>query len=141
MLNKKTVSILLSIVIVVAAASAALAALNLYYQMPMDATVQETVSFSFYVDNATWTNNTAVTWGTVTPGESYLKSFDVHNTGNVPVQIIMYLSGLPSGWDLTYSRNGSSVMADNWMNGTITLLVSGSAAEASYYWTTTIYAS
>lgn len=140
-MKKKTISFIITVLISLALCSLVFSAINLYYQMPMDATVQENVSFSFYVDNATWTNNTAVTWGTVTPGESYLKSFEVHNTGNVPVQIIMYVSGLPSGWDLTYSRNGSSVMADNWMNGTMTLLVSGSAAEASYYWTTTIYAS
>lgn len=140
-MKKKTISFIITVLISIALCSLVFSAINLYYQMPMDATVQENVSFSFYVDNATWTNNTAVTWGTVTPSESYLKSFEVHNTGNVPVQIIMYVSGLPSGWDLTYSRNGSSVMADNWMNGTMTLLVSGSAAEASYYWTTTIYAS
>lgn len=137
-MKKKTISFIITVLISLALCSLVFSAINLYYEMPMNATVEETVSLAFYVENVTWLNNTDVGWGTVTPGSSYQKAFDVHNTGTATIQIIMSVSGLPSGWDLIYSRNGVTVTGGNWLNGTITLSVSPTSPSASYYWTASI---
>jgi len=141
LIKKKTVSFIITVLISIAVCSLVFSAVSLYYTMPMNATVEENVSLAFYVENVTWLNNTDVAWGTVTPGSSYQKTFDVHNTGTATTQIIMYMSGLPSGWDLTYNRNGTTVAGGNWLNGTMTLSVSPTSSSASYYWTCTIYVS
>ena len=137
-MKRKTVSFIITLLICVALCSLVLSAVNLYYEMPMNATIEEVASVGFYIDNSAWTNNTDVGWGTLAPGDSDTKNFTVENTGNIACQIIMYVTGLPSGWDLTYSRNGSTVMAGNWLNGTLTLTTASTSGSASYYWTASI---
>lgn len=132
---------LLTLLIVAFGFSTVIGAVNLYYIMPMNVTVEESASLSFYIEGAAWINNTDVTFGTQAPGSVNPMDFDVKNTGNVAAQVIFYVSGLPSTFDITYSRNGSVVQPGNWLNGTITLTLPGTVTPASYYFTGTVYIS
>lgn len=140
-MERKHISFILSILTILALASVSVCAVNLYYEMPMNVTIQKTASVNLYVGGNPWTNNTSVGWNTMAPGETETKSLEVKNTGNLAVQITATPSGLPSGWDLTYSRNGSIVQPDQWLNGTLTLTTASDSPEASYFWVLGIQAS
>lgn len=139
-MNKKKVSLVLALAIMVAFASVAFAVVDLYYKMPMSATVVESAKLTIYLDNATWTNGTDVDWGNFTAGQSKQKSFDIYNAGNIALQVTIQNSGLPSDWSLTYTGNGTVVNALEWLNGTLTLTVPSEASLSSYYWQCNIYA-
>lgn len=115
------------------------AAVTLHYRMPMDATVASSPELTSYVDGSPWTNNTAVSWGTVNTG-SNMKSLDIKNTGNEDLTVYLLISGLPSGWTLTYDQNSTLVSPGNWLNGTLTLMVP-SDASGTHAWTSYIDAS
>jgi len=138
--NRKVVY-LLSAVLTASLVSAVLAAVTLLYEMPMTATVTETANLNFYVDGITWTNSTAINWGTLEAGKTYTKSLDIKNTGNIPLQVWITVQGLPAGWSLSYDQQNSIVQPGNWLNGTLTLTVPESAANGTYSWTTYIHAS
>lgn len=139
-MDKKKVSLALTLAIIITFASVAFAAITLYYKMPMSATVVESAKLTMYLDNATWTNGTDVDWGNFTAGESKQKSFDIYNKGNVALQITMQTSGVPQDWSIIYSGNGTVVNPLEWLNGTLTLTVTSEASLATYYWQTNIYA-
>jgi len=138
--NRKVVY-LLSAVLIASLVSAVLAAISLLYEMPMTATVTETASLNFYVDGSIWSNGTAIDWGTLEAGKTYMKSLDIKNTGNIPLQVWITVQGLPSGWSLSYDQQNNIVQPGNWLNGTLTLTVPEAAANATYNWTTYIHAS
>ena len=72
---------------------------TLVYKMPMKAKIP--ISVETYVEGQAWTNNTAVDWGNVTPGQTYTKTLDIHNTGTATITVTFLVSNLPSGWSLT----------------------------------------
>lgn len=126
--------------VVIAGCSLAFSLVNLYFNMPMSATVSQNPSLKFYVDEAEWLNNTEVAWGNVSPDSSAQKSLDILNDGNVALLITLTSSNLPTDWDLAYDRNGTVVDVGTWLNGTMTLTIPASTAEATYYWTASINA-
>ena len=132
---------LLSAVIIGSLVSAVLAAVSLLYEMPMTATVTETAELNIYVNDTAWSNGTAVDWGYVQAGKSYIKYLSIKNTGNVPLQIWITAEGLPTGWSLSYDQQNSIVQPGSWLNGTLTLTVPEAASTATYSWTVYIHAS
>jgi len=94
-----------------------------------------------YVEGQPWTNGTEVGWGTVNPGEIKQKTMDIYNSGGQALQVNMLVLGLPSGWDLAYNRNNTTLNPGQWLNGTMALTVPTSAAAGSFFWTVDITAS
>jgi hypothetical protein len=139
--RKKLILTVLTLGIIIAAASTAWAAITLYYHMPQSATVPSQASLSIYVDGQPWINGTEVGWGTVNPGEIKQKTVDIYNVGTKEALVNLLTSGLPSGWDLAYNRNSTTLNAGQWLNGTMALTVPMSAAPGSFFWTVDITAS
>jgi len=133
--------IALTLGIIIAGASTVLAAITLYYHMPQSATVPPQASLTMYVEGQPWINGTEVGWGTVNPGEIKQKTMDIYNLGGQTLQVNMLVLGLPSGWDLAYNRNSTTLNPGQWLNGTMALTVPTSAAAGSFSWTVDIRAS
>ena len=76
------------------------------YLMPQTAYVS---AAAFYLDDVQWTNNTLVDWGSVEPDNTYLWSFRVNNTSAEPINVTLYVSGLPVGWLETWSMNYTTI--------------------------------
>jgi len=139
-MEKRKALLVLALCIIIATASAVLAAVTLYYSMPMSASIKETASIETYIDGAPVTNDTEVPWGMLEPGEIKQKTIEIKNTGNTILRITFSPVDLPMGWDLTYDRNGSLVNPSAWLNGTLTLTVPESVSVANYYWQNSIFA-
>lgn len=131
-MGKSKVNLALTLALLLALSSLVYALTSIYYNMPMQANVP--LSVKFYVDGSEWQNNTAVDWGNVTAGQSYTKTFDVHNTGNCNFTVAFYVSNLPAGWSLTYSKNNTAVQPQAWLNGTLTLTVPSSVSSGTKTW-------
>lgn len=139
--RKKLILAALTLGIIIAAASTVWAAITLYYHMPQNATIPPQASLTMYVEGQPWTNGTEVGWGTVNPGEIKQKTMDIYNSGGQALQVNMLVLGLPSGWDLAYNRNNTTLNPGQWLNGTMALTVPTSAAAGSFFWTVDITAS
>lgn len=136
--KKKAVLVALLIGIIIATASAVFAAITLYYNMPMNATVVPSgASLAIYINGTAWTNSTEVGWGQVQSGNTYAKALDIYNDGSQSLQILLITAGIPAGWLLTYSRNGTLIDPSTWLNGTMQLTIATST-PASYYWSASI---
>lgn len=134
-MQRKTISFVLSILTMLAVVTVVIGAVNLYYEMPMSATIQENPEVMMYLGTSQWTNETDVGWGTLMAGSQTTKTFNVLNTGNVALQVIATVSGLPQDWDLVYSRNGSTIQPGVWLNGTLSLTTSSMAENGTHQWT------
>ena len=121
--------------IIISLAAVVVASVLLYYTMPMDAEVHPALNaqLSMYINSTQWTNGTAVSWN-VTAGQTENKTFDLHNDGNVNLQVSMYISGLPPNWTLVFAGNQTTHLPNEWLNSTLALTVSQDAASGHYYW-------
>jgi len=136
-LSRSKVDLALSLALLVALSSLVYALTNLYYNMPMQANVP--VNAEFYVEGNVWQNNTLINWGNVSAGQSYTKTFDVHNIGSCNFTVLFYVSNLPVGWSLTYDKNNTVVQPSTWLNGTLTLTVPANVTSGLKTWNCQIY--
>lgn len=107
----------------------------------MDAEVHPAIhaELAMYINSTQWTNGTAVSWN-VTAGETENKTFDVHNIGNVNLQVTMYVSGLPTNWSLIFAGNQTILLPNEWLYSNLTLTVPVDAISGHYYWAPTVIA-
>ena len=89
--------------------------------VPSNGTVLSTVNVGVYNDQACTQNCTSISWGTLTPGSSTVKTVYVKNTGTLPETISMNVSG----WS---SANASAGMTVAWNKGAALLNASQSVA-------------
>ena len=133
-MNKKTVGLILTISAVAMLTVAAIAAVTVVYEMPMQIhIVPETPQAQTYVDGATWANGTQIQWPEANPGKTYTKQLDIYNPGSAAFTVTYALEGLPYGWDFSYDKNNMQCAAGGWLNGTLSLTVAASAAPYSDY--------
>jgi hypothetical protein len=99
--------------------------------VPSNGTVLSTVNVGIYNDQACTQNCTSISWGTLAPGSSTIKTVYVKNTGTLPMTLDMATSGWnPSNADgpitLGWNREGAALNASQSINATLTLTVSPS---------------
>jgi hypothetical protein len=99
--------------------------------VPSNGTVLSTVNVGVYNDQACTQNCTSISWGTLAPGSSTIKTVYVKNTGTLPMTLSMATSGWnPSNADgpitLGWNREGAALNASQSINATLTLTVSPS---------------
>ena len=110
------------------------------YIFPTTYTVQST-ALTFYLDNTEWQNNTAIDWGFVEPGATYIyQNFTVVNTGTTVVNVTHHTLNLAPGFNQTYSAHGTILQPTNKTMGTLTLEVPIGAPPGVGSHTTYIYA-
>ena len=110
------------------------------YVFPTSYTVQST-ALTFYLDNVEWTNNTAIDWGWVVPGATYVyTNFTIVNTGTTVVNVTHHTLNLAQGFNQTYSAHGTVLQPTNKTMGTLTLEVPLTAPPGTGSHTTYIYA-
>jgi hypothetical protein len=90
-------------------------------QVSSNGTVLSTVGVGVYNDQPCTQNCTSISWGTLTPGSSTVKTIYVKNTGTLPVTLSMNVSG----WS---SANASAGMTVTWNKAAATLNASQSVA-------------
>lgn len=69
-----------------------------------------------YIDGVKWVNGTKLTWDV-----NDTKQLDVVNLGTVPAYAYVTTQGLPTNWNLTWTKDGLIFYPNEWLNGTLTL--------------------
>ena len=139
MRNEKMLALILTIFLLMAAV-AVLAMTSYVLYFPQEAVVlPPSPEVSVYVDGQPWSNGTKISWNPVEPGKSYTKNLEVENVGNTTVKVFLMISGLPEGWSLTWSANGSILHAGEKCSGYLTLTVPPDAS-GPYEWDSWIIA-
>jgi len=132
MKNGKITVLILMALLSTAAAVLAIQSYTLYF--PHEAVVvPPSPQVKVYVDAQAYANGTKISWNPVEPGKSYTKSLQVENTGNVRVKVTLIVEGLPAGWSLTWTANGSILEVGGKCAGNMTLTVP-SGASGPYEW-------
>jgi len=123
--RSKHVSFILAILIFLAFASIAYALSSLVFDIEVSVTVVEKMEAEVYLDGEKMNSTTLniYDWGNVEPGSDTSKPLNIFNAGNVAFNVTVTWSGLPSGWTLTYDKQGATVQPGQWLNGTLTLHV------------------
>jgi len=104
--NEKMLAPILAIFLLMAIV-AVLAMTSYVLYFPQEAVVlPPSPEVNVYVDGQP-SNGTKISWNPVEPGKSYTKNLEVENVGNTTVKVFLMISGLPEGWSLTWSANGS----------------------------------
>ena len=116
------VSVLLSALMV----SMVIGAAVVNYYFPQQAVVNS-ISATFRLDGAPWTDSALIDWGNVDPSGVYTKAFSVNNTGTVDVTVSMHVDGLPAGWTEVWSVNGTQLAPGVIVTGDLVLSVSPTA--------------
>jgi len=125
--RSRRVSFVLAVLIVLACASIAYAVTSLVYDIQVSVNVVEKVEAEVYLDGKRMNSTTLniYDWGNVEPGSDTSKPLNIFNAGNMPFNVTLTYEALPSGWTLTYDRQGATVQPGEWLNGTLTLHVYG----------------
>ena len=124
-------------VIFIAALSTVVGAVILeQYLMPQTVTVEAT-EFTIYIDEAVWTNESIIDWGTLASG-THQKNLTVANTGSTNITLTMILqgfpSGWPSGWTETWTCNATEIIAGSTVKGVLELVIPAGASAGTYNW-------
>ena len=106
------------------------------YLMPQTVTVEAT-EFTIYIDEAVWTNESIIDWGTLASG-THQKNMTVTNTGSTNITLTMILqgfpSGWPSGWTETWTCNATEIIAGSTVKGVLELVIPAGASAGTYNW-------
>lgn len=95
------------------------------------------VNVGVFADSACTQNLTAISWGSVYPGESVSRTVYVKNTGNAPITLSMAAAGwnpaaangsISIGWD----REGVSLISGQVVAATLTLSTSPSISGMNF---------
>ena len=123
--RSKRVSFALAVLIVLAFASIAYALSTLIFDIEVSVTVVEKMEAEVYLDGKKMNSTTinVYDWGNVEPGSDTSKPLNIFNVGNVAFNVTLTYEALPSGWTLTYDKQGATVQPGQWLNGTLTLHV------------------
>lgn len=105
-----------------------------YHYHPSEGTVK-TTDLTEYLDDVSLDNSTTISWPTdMEPGESYTKNYTIVNTGTTVVSVRLQISGLPSGWGITWAANNTALNPGEAAIGDLTLTVGAGATDGTYYW-------
>jgi hypothetical protein len=122
-------------------------ALNAYVDShPTDANVKPSpspsptpfVAYVEFINGTSLTAGSAIHFGDVEPGTTYTSTLSVQNTGNTAFTVTLNVAGLPTGWTLTYSKNGFVVQPQTTATGNLVLVIPDNAATGVSTWTTTV---
>jgi hypothetical protein len=97
-------------------------------QVPSNGTVLSTIGVGVYNDQQCTQNCTSISWGTLTPGSSTVKTVYVKNTGTLPETLSMNVSGWSSanasaGMTVAWNKNAALLNASQLVAANITLTV------------------
>jgi len=113
----------LGLLIAVALISAGGALLTKTYYHPHEGTIAN-VSLAEYYDGQPYANSTTVSWGSsLIAGQTYNKTYRVHNTGTVTFQVTMTVKNLPQNWTLTWAGNNTILDAGEDVTGMLQLTI------------------
>ena len=127
---------LLTVLVALTLITAGGAVLTKQYYHPHEATVAG-LSLAEYFDGELYSNETKVSWGTnLIAGETYNKTYGVHNTGDLTCKVVLTVENLPTGWNLTWTGNNTIIGAGTDVIGKLQLKIPATATEGTYNWTT-----
>lgn len=93
------------------------------YYHPHEGTIAQ-VSLAEYYDGTPYANGTTVSWGSsLLAGQTYNKTYRVHNTGTVTCQVVMTVKNLPQNWNLTWAGNNTILDAGEDVTGMLQLTI------------------
>lgn len=102
------------------------------YYHPHEGTVAS-LSIEEYIDGVKHANGTTVSWGSsLTAGQTYNKTYRVHNTGNVACQIVVHVISLPSDWSLTWTGNNTTLDAGMDVSAKMQLTIPSNASATTF---------
>ena len=96
--------------------------------VPSNGTVLSTVNVGVYNDQACTQNCTSISWGTLAPGNSTIRTVYVKNTGTLPITLSMSVTD----WNppeangpiaLSWNRQDAMLNASQWIDATLTLTI------------------
>lgn len=89
-----------------------------YYYWRLKVPSEKVISYNaqVFIDGVEWSNGTKLVWD-----GNDTKQLDVLNLGTVPAYVYVTAEGLPTGWNLTWTKNGMQFYPGTWLNGTLTL--------------------
>lgn len=92
-----------------------------------------TVKIEEYLDGAPVANGTQLDWGAVLPNSSNLWNYTIRNVGSVKCTVYRVVSGLPGGWNETWTGNNTLLEPQDWLVGDLNLTVPANAS-GTYNW-------
>jgi len=109
------------------------------FVVPSTASVPS-ATIDIYIDDVAWTNGTELDWGYVYPDETITANLTVQNTGDTNATVTVTCENLPSGWALTWTKNGDWCNITETLSGDLDLTVPYDASSGTYNWNTYILA-
>ncbi|MEM3566218.1 MAG: hypothetical protein QXK18_05035 [Candidatus Bathyarchaeia archaeon] len=107
--------------------------------------VRATIGLGVYSDQACTTPLTSISWGEVSPGQSYPRTIYLKNLGNIRVKLTMttgnWTPSLASNYlTLTWNCENADLDAGTSIGATLTLMVSSTAQGGSFLFDISIIA-
>jgi hypothetical protein len=96
------------------------------------------VGFTETLNGTSINLNSDLHFNNVMPGNTYTSTLAIHNIGNVPLTITLTVTGLPSGWTLTYDKSATVVAAGATTTGNLVLTIPVNAVIGLSSWATTL---
>ncbi len=118
---------LVTVALIAAAALTAIVVADILYSLYFPNTgeiVTPKSELTAYLDGTLLTNETIIDWGKCEPGGTYyFENFTVANTGDTTLTVTLRPTGLPSGWQLQWQGNATTLAPSEktggWLNLTI----------------------
>jgi len=99
--------------------------------------VNKALEVKAYVDGVYWEPGVSVPWGTLNPGEVYVKNLTVYNGSNDFINVSVIVSGLPDTWTETWTANETkNLPRGESVYGNFSLTVPAGTPAGDYSWDT-----
>jgi len=85
-----------------------------------------------YINNQEWTNGTTLNWGEIEPGRGASRGVTIINTYDKSVIVSIEIANLPTGWSLTFDKDGVQIDPNYEIHGTLTLNIPSNATPGDY---------